>query len=139
MISQARVVTAARSWLDVPFQHQGRNKHGVDCAGFVVELMRSINVLPSDFREPTDYRRMPDGRLEELIAAQCIRSGVVEIASLILIKWPKHRHPGHVGICTGPKIIHAYELAGKVVENGYRGHWVRDTHSVYRLPGVTYV
>lgn len=140
LYSQDEVVIQARSWIGVPFHHQGRSKAlGVDCAGFVVELARELRILPSDFKETVDYRRLPDGRLEGLIQGICRKTEKAEPGTLILFKWPSQNYPSHVGICTGPTLIHAYQRADQVIENGYRGHWLRDTHGVYRLPGVEYV
>jgi cell wall-associated NlpC family hydrolase len=34
------IVSAARSWLGVPWRHQGRTRQGVDCAGLVVLVGR---------------------------------------------------------------------------------------------------
>jgi hypothetical protein len=56
--------------------------------------------------------------------------------ALVVIAWTKLA--AHVAVFTGETLIHAYESVGRVVEHGYRGRWIRMTHSAWALPGVEY-
>lgn len=132
------LIQEARAWVGVPFRHQGRSRLGVDCAGFIEVLARSLGLLPSDYMAPRSYARRPNGELYGTILRYCTRAREAAPATVVLVFWPKSREPGHVALCTGSTIIHAYSRVGRVVENGYRGLWIRNTHSVWRLPGVTY-
>jgi cell wall-associated NlpC family hydrolase len=38
------IIAAARSWLGVPWRHQGRTRQGVDCAGLVVLVGRGLGL-----------------------------------------------------------------------------------------------
>lgn len=138
MIASIQLIGEARGWLGVPFRHQGRNRAGVDCAGFVVSLLRACDALPPDYREPTNYPRRPNGELVEILRRYCVRADAAAPAALVVIRWPGEPLPTHVALCTGPTLIHAYQRARAVVENGYRGAWLRDTDSVWRLPTVRY-
>lgn len=138
MIPAAALVTEARRWIGVPFQHQGRTQYGVDCAGFVVALMRSVGALPADFEDVHNYARRPNGELLTLVARHCTRAHLEAPGSLVLIRWPRDSQPSHAALLTGPTIIHCYQRQRAVIENSYRGPWRRDTHSLWRLPGVVY-
>lgn len=138
MIGAGRLLDEARSWVGVPFRHQGRTRHGVDCAGFVVALMRSAGELPADFQDVSSYARRPNGELLTLISRYCSRASKEVPGLLVLIRWPRDIQPSHVALLTGPTLIHCYERRRAVVEHSYRGSWRRDTHSLWRLPGVAY-
>ena len=42
------IVAAARSWLGVPWRHQGRARQGIDCAGLVVLVGRGLGLTDYD-------------------------------------------------------------------------------------------
>lgn len=130
----------ARSWLDVPFRHQGRTRTGVDCAGFLVELLRAAGCLPPEFVDVRAYGRRPQRELRDNVETYCTRepNGWPHVGVLVLIKWPGDLEPSHVAYCTGPTLIHSYQAAGRVVEHGFRGPWARDADSYWRMPGVRY-
>jgi cell wall-associated NlpC family hydrolase len=140
-VTQDELIASARTWIGVPFLHQGRTRFGVDCAGFVEALAKSHELLPTSYRAPKNYRRRPDGGLLEVVREHCDQTSFkpAPAATVVLIQWPSEKEPAHVALCTGPTLIHAYQRAGRVVENGYRGFWLRHTHSVWRLPGIGYV
>lgn len=138
MITVPALIEEARSWVGVPYLHQGRSRLGVDCAGFLVALMRGAGELPSDFRDVRNYGRRPNGELEALVARHCVRVPTAASGLLVLIQWRGHSRPSHTALLTGPTMIHCYERRRAVVEHSYRGMWIRDTHSLWRLPGVKY-
>jgi cell wall-associated NlpC family hydrolase len=138
MIEPAALIDQARTWLGVPFRHQGRSRVGVDCAGFIVALLKEVKALPKNYREPRQYGRLPSRELREVVLRYCAATENPEPACLVLIKWPQHEDPSHVALLTGETLIHCYQRAGRVVEHGYRGAWIRDTVGYYRLPGVRY-
>lgn len=129
------VITEARSWIGVPFRHQGRSRRGVDCVGLPIMIGESLGLLPPRF-EITDYGRLPSLELAARVQSHCQPIPAAVPGSLIVIAWTKIA--AHVAICTGETMIHSYESVGRVVEHGYRGRWVRMTHSVWALPGVAY-
>lgn len=134
-VTPEQLIEEARSWVGVPFRHQGRNRAGIDCVGLPIVVCQSLGIIPAKF-EITNYGRVPSGELEGRLLAHCRQIPAAVPGCLIVIAWT--RLAAHVGICTGETMIHAYESSGGVVEHGYRARWVRMTHSVWALPKVRY-
>ena len=134
-MSPDRVIAEARTWLNVPFRHQGRDGHGIDCVGLPIVVCQSLGLLDQRF-DVANYGRLPSGELVTRLQSVCRPLERALPGSLIVIAWS--RLAAHVAICTGETMIHAYERIGRVIEHGYRGRWVRMTHSVWALPGVEY-
>lgn len=130
-----QIVLAARQWLGTPFRHQGRDANGIDCVGVPIVIAREFDLLPPTFVDPV-YGRAPTGEIVSMLCDVCEPMDKAVPGSLIVIAWTKVA--AHVAICTGDTMIHAYESVGSVIEHGYRGRWVRMTHSVWRMPGVKY-
>lgn len=138
MTTPANIIAEAKTWVGVPFKHQGRSRLGVDCAGMLVELLRAAGTLPASYSEPRNYGRGPSPELGEIVQRYCVRTDQAAPATLILIRWPRESVPSHVALCTGRNLIHCYERAGRVVEHIYGEPWLRMTDSVWKLPSVTY-
>lgn len=136
----AELVAAARTWLGVPFVHQGRSRLGVDCAGLVVALMRDNGLMPVGFRDERTYGRSPRTEMQDTVTRFMRPAPGPAAGVLVLIRWRVHEHASHVALLTErDTIIHSYQSAGEVVENGYRGPWLRRTAGLWLFPGVTYV
>lgn len=118
------------------FRHQGRSEHtGVDCIGFFLLAAHRAGFLPVDF-ERTDYGRAPNDELEKRLAHHCEQLERPEAGAIAAIRWPGDRRAGHVAICTGENLIHCTSDFGRVVEHGYRGHYVRWTKSLWWFRGL---
>lgn len=138
-MTKSELITATRTWIGVPYQHQGRSRIAVDCAGMLQMMLTETHSLPKNFHAPKNYGRIPTGELREVIERYCTPAPAGESGSIALIVWPGFTEPSHLGLLTEEgTIIHCYERVGKVVEHGYREPWVRMTYGCYRLPGVTY-
>lgn len=127
----------AKQWLGVPFLHQGRSRHGVDCIGFVAAMCQELGLPVFLNNLPHNYSRSPQALLEDglrMLSKPC----ALDTGTLILIKWPLSKHASHVAIYTGNSMIHCYEASGKVVEHGYTTPWPERTASIWKVPGVTY-
>ncbi|HOW94117.1 MAG TPA: NlpC/P60 family protein [Mycolicibacterium fallax] len=137
MIATAQqFVDLARSWVGVPFQHQGRTRRGTDCVGLVIVVARELGLIPKDF-ERRDYGRLPTrGELEAKLQQHLAPADRPIPGSIVAIRW--NASIAHVAVCTGGTLIHAYEKVGRVVEHGFRGRWVRMVDSTWLVPGVTY-
>lgn len=137
MISGDRIAEEARRWVGTPYVHQGRTRFGVDCVGLIVCVRHAVEPIPAWLEEQTNYRPVPsDDRLLQRVATHCDRIETAEQGCLIVIKWPYSQHPAHVALFADGNMIHAYGKVREVVEHGYRGPWLRQTHSLWRLPGV---
>lgn len=134
------VVSAAREWIGTPFHHQGRARGaGVDCIGLVVGVGRELGIWPREV-DRLDYGPLPlNGLLLAGVREHCAEIQIAEATPgcILLMRW--HRETQHVAVLTGETIIHACVRRGKVVEQGFRGHWPRRTQHAFRLPGVSYV
>jgi cell wall-associated NlpC family hydrolase len=133
------VVREARSWVGVPFRHQGRDRNGVDCVGLPIVVLHNLGAVEADF-EIRDYPRLPfQGNLESRIVAHCTPLPEAVPGCLIALKW--HRSLAHVALYTdADTLIHALERHGRVIEHGFRGMWrTRFAQGAWALPGVRYV
>jgi cell wall-associated NlpC family hydrolase len=129
------VIAEARTWVGVPFRHQGRDYRGIDCVGLPIVVLQSLGLLDQRF-DVANYGRLPTGELLERLRPHCRPVEKASPGTLVVIAWTKIA--AHVAVCTGETLIHAYESVGRVVEHGYRGRWVRLTHSTWALPGISY-
>lgn len=138
MIDPQAIVVEARTWVGTMFLHQGRNRQGCDCLGFISAVMADLGDSTFMQNLPHNYSRNPQGSLIAGIGRLCALSGL-QPATLITFQFPKAEHPSHAALFTGSTIIHADQTVGKVVEHSYAGAWPRLTHSIWTIPGVKYV
>jgi hypothetical protein len=146
-------VSAARSWLGTPYQHQARCKGaGVDCAGLIVGVAAQLRISQFDF---TNYGRQPLGdTLRDMMRSQTseLPSGAPWQAGQIALMRFKDE-PQHLGIIginplplgegrvraalgDEPTLIHAYGHAGKVVEHRLADVWRARIMARYDYHGV---
>jgi hypothetical protein len=131
------VVAHARSWLGVPFRHQGRDRNGVDCAGLVICLGRELGLLPKDF-DVNGYRRSPDGTM----LAECDKHlDIAPIAQAHVAVMRFSEEPQHIALLVpyrhgGLAVLHALERSGKVVEHRIDSVWRDRIVKTYRFRGV---
>lgn len=135
-MTPAAVCEHLRGWIGTPYRHQGRTRTGVDCGGVIETALRELGLLPEGYTAPRAYRRRPSAELHRVTSAYCTPTIHVEPGLLVLIRWPGEQEPSHMAICTGATLIHSYRR--RVTEHGYRGIWVDWTHSLWKLPGVSY-
>ena len=138
--SAADVVRLARSWIGVPFRHQGRDRSGIDCWGVPVVILRDLRTLPDGFDERAYPRQPVSGQVDERITRFC--TPLPEAVPGCLIALRLQRTITHVAIYTdADTLIHAMERGerGGVVEHGFRGLWrTRYAQGAWALPGVSY-
>lgn len=154
-MTPALITAEFRSWLGVPWVHQGRTRHGIDCAGLIVCALGNLGLLPSGFPDPVGYTREPQPELARLVERYCARVELAEEGTLVLLRWTPRQDPAHLAYCTGRNLIHAYsrqvgrtrgtrtvpaayEQRGRVIEHRYGEPWLRQTSGVFRIPGVQY-
>ena len=129
------VIEAARTHVGVPFRHQGRDARGMDCVGLPIVIGRELGLVLSNF-DISNYGRLPTGDLIVRLRTYCRQIPAPVPGCAVVIAWTKTA--AHVAIYTGETLIHSYQSVGRVVEHGYRGRWIRMTHSAWALPGVEY-
>lgn len=143
MIPASRLIEEARALVGVPWRHQGRTRKGVDCIGLVLVAAQNAGLdlaKAARVKAPRTYSRNPDPKLYELVQQCCEKSETLAPGYLLFFKFDADKYARHFGIYTDTgTVIHAESVTRrKVIEHGYRAHWKRWTHSVWRLPGVSY-
>ena len=136
--TSAEVVREARTWVGVPFRHQGRDRSGVDCGGIIAVVLRELGALPDGFDLVGYPHRQSVESIEPNIQAHCTVLPEPVPGALIAIRF--QRTITHVGIYTDTDtLIHALEKHGRVIEHGFRGMWkTRYAAGYWALPGVRY-
>jgi cell wall-associated NlpC family hydrolase len=131
------VITAARSCLGTPFQHQGRVKgSALDCAGLAVSVAQDLGIEYADLQ---GYGRDPfNGLLKSALDSQpeliSVDRDDMQPGDLLLMRFGKD--PQHLAIYAGQTVIHSYETVGIVCEHDIDNAWRRRIVSVYRFRGV---
>lgn len=139
MITPQELLKEARNWEGAPFRHQGRSMTGgTDCIGFPVCILQARCELPTDFVDNIAYGPAPNSSaFIDTVKKFCTPLTKIEDGCMIAIKWPFSKWPSHAAIIDGPYMIHAYQRKGKVIRHSYGEPWLRMTHSIWRLPGVS--
>lgn len=124
MTTREDIVATARTFLNVPWVHQGRSMQGVDCVGLAT-MTAKINDL-STF-DLTSYTRLPDGiELVKLLRTQMPENQpTMKFGLGDLLCFHSNGQPTHVGIVGdykygGFSLIHAFNAArptSRVVEH----------------------
>lgn len=135
------IVSAARSALGTPFKHQGRTEKGMDCAGLLKHTATQNGV---DVIDAAGYPRLPNGELEETIAAN-VEAGIIypvplkdmQAGDMVLMRFEHELRSRHLGIIGhNNTLIHAYAAVRKVCEHRIDDEWKRRIVSAWRFTGV---
>jgi cell wall-associated NlpC family hydrolase len=143
MATPEEFIREARKYLGVPWRHQGRTIHGVDCIGVIIAPLISLGVLRQE-DDIHNYKRDPEGRrLVEMLHEHARRLPKVECArpgDLLVLRFTSE--PQHLVLVTratrfGPHVLHAAGQGSVVVEHFLNEHWLRSKrakiHGAYRL------
>lgn len=139
MTTASAVIAAARSYLGVPWVHQGRSRQGLDCAGLAVRVARDLQL--SDF-DVFGYGRLPDGAsLQRALEEARCTPYRLEPGALVLMRF--RREPQHLAIVGdylhgGLSLIHGLSTAAAVVEHRLDDAWRKRIVSAWAIPGVSY-
>jgi cell wall-associated NlpC family hydrolase len=131
------LVDAARAYLGVTFEHQGRNPAvGIDCAGLLVLAFADCGVTVPD---RTDYGRDPYGGTLEAMADAALgaRIGLDDLrpGDVVAIDYAGAcRHVALLGdyLYGGLSLIHTDSMVGKVVEHRMDDKWRRRIVAAWR-------
>ena len=115
-----KIVEIARSYVGVPYLHQGRNRNGLDCIGLVLAVAKDLGMEIDD--TPYVYEMVPS---PEILYRGCDDHFKREITysrgDFVLIRF--HIDPQHAAIIAGDTMIHSYQKAGQVVEHRLSKQW----------------
>ena len=143
MVPRRRVVDQARSYLGVPWRHQGRTRHGIDCVGLIVRVAHDLGLSGYD---ETGYARLARGRsLIAALEAHCRKVTDPQPGDVVCFRYDSN--PQHVGMLTdhpggGLGLIHANAkagglgLVGRVTECRYADPWPERAVAAFALPAV---
>ena len=106
-------VEAARRYIGVPWVHQGRSTHGVDCIGLVVLAARDCGM---DVTMKADYGRNQNyGMMKPILLKHCNRVGNPAEGIIVLFK---NASLLHLAILNGiGGVIHAFGPQRCVIES----------------------
>lgn len=133
MATRKQIIQEARSWIDTPYQHQGRIKGiACDCIGLIIGVRKALGLRNYDI---DGYNRFGKG-VE--ILSECDRNLIpVENASHgDILVFTIRRYPTHLAFLATdgsyPTIIHAYQNIKAVKEHAL-GHWEKLIVGKYSL------
>ena len=119
MDMRQQIVEAAREYIDVPWQHQGRNFHGIDCVGLLIQAGIKLGYKPLDIIDYSEFYD-PSVLIKAFFKNGCRKIIKTKAVSGDIMIINVGRSPMHVGILSWKNnvrhIIHAYRPAGKVRE-----------------------
>lgn len=132
------VVIEARKWLDVPWQHQGRTIHGIDCAGLIVKIAHDLKLSEFDTR---DYGRRAIGhRFLKYFSDNMDEVAVTDLTPGNVMTFRDGIYPCHCGVIAEkngqPSIIHAHATYGAVREEQFSQEWLDKRIRCFSYKGV---
>lgn len=145
------LIAAARSWIGTSYLHQHREKGtGVDCVGLIIGAGKEANVLStwteeawlsaSRYATTPNPRQMLQAMHQFLVPIEVGEGTLPPDGSIALIGW-RSGLPMHLAIiATAPEgyrtIIHAFSLAGSVVEHTLSEDWKALISGWWRYPDL---
>lgn len=136
MTTREDIVAAARTWIGVPWRHQGRSRRGVDCAGVVARVGRDLGLIDYDY---TAYRRRPrhDEFVSYFVMAGGIRRPIQDAQPGDVLVLAETVYPCHCAILTPDQcMIHAHLTRRKVVCERLDAYWLDRRAAAFSYPGL---
>ena len=146
-VKASEIIRVAREWLGTPYQHQGRDRYGLDCfgLGLVVGWKLGITAL-----EQLGYSSFPDGVMaERLLRQECTEKPKEDTRPGDIIAVDYGSGVQHIAFVTSLdplSVIHAKRPKSGIQKGrGVVEHRLIKTNEDYRgwrftfqLPGVIY-
>lgn len=134
------IVAEARTWLGVPWRHQGRSRAGVDCAGLVVLVARTLELADHD---STAYGRRAQGQgFVEHFRGHMEGIAVTQARPGDVLVFADQAYPCHCGFLTErlgrPHLLHAHATRRQVIEEPYAGEWPAKIKFAFRFRSSGY-
>ena len=114
---RAQIVALAKTYLGVPWRHQGRTKYGIDCVGLPSTVGKQLGL--HDYPDDVNYQKISVGAdLFKPFEEHCNRIrnlADLKPGDIVIFKDPVF--PQHVGLMSSNvNVIHAKVTRRKVVE-----------------------
>ena len=136
-----KTVDRAREMLDIPFLHQGRDRHGIDCIGLLAYACEYPTAqIPAYPRDP--LRNQLEQHLDTVLGAPVLTSvgvgkSALQVGDIVAMAYTgatRHvglvaQHPQYPGELS---LIHTDSRLGRVTEHILDEKWLRRIRRVYR-------
>ena len=130
-VSASQIIETARSYLETPFRHRGRNRAGIDCAGLIICVLKDAGIMPEGYLEQL-YSNIPkNGLVPDTLDRFFNKVSDYKVGDVIVFSFMNN--PCHVGFYSGNSVIHAYQERGKVIEDQFVGKWEKRVFCAYRV------
>lgn len=107
-LTRADFLQAVRSYLGVPFRHQGRDRRGLDCAGLPTVAAQDCGAMIAD---ELHYATNPDPTVMRVGIDQhfgYVPKTAVIPGDLLWLRWHPRAEPTHLLVVAGEgRVIHA--------------------------------
>lgn len=139
------LIRVARTWMDVPYLHQGRNRFGADCVGFPLGVYRECGVTLPDWRaygeeaDPDELiARLREALGHELAVAPVAREAI-QVGDVIVFRFPKTPQPRHIAFVAdyalgGFSFIESNGNYRRVIERRLDDRYLSHVTHVFRRP-----
>ncbi len=144
MPTRDQIVAEARTWIGVPWRHQGRDRVAIDCAGLLECVGNATGAI--NYIGPKDYRRQSQGMkfLRHFARAGCREkaTSLAEDGDILVFIVEDGALPRHCGIRSTrngvPSFVHSYGAPNwrRVVEEALAGKWEDQLVAVWQYPNI---
>lgn len=141
-LTRNSIVEEARTYIDVPFKHQGRLRSGIDCIGLVILVAKHFGIVEQEFEDTNYPRRSPHSQaFIDRFKAKLIQkpNNKMQPGDVVILKadiFPCHC--GIIGERNGElTVIHAYAARRKVLEEYFlASEWDKQHVATFEFPGI---
>lgn len=139
MSTAGAIVIAARQYLGVRWQHQGRDREGLDCAGLVIAVAHDLGLSDFDTR---DYERQATDETMLQLCRQHLQevpTDGLQPGDVVVMRFENQRHIAFVGdyVHGGLSLIHAHAPSRRVVEHRLDSVWRERIAGAFRFDAAT--
>jgi len=136
-------IQEARTYINAPFQHQGRTHNGIDCVGIIICSARKVGIECPNI---IGYTVSPNAKHMWSLLNQymsCIDVKNTKIGDILFMCANEIRIPQHLAIRTDKGILHAHSgigaargskiTTGKTVEHSFDDFWISKHMATFRF------
>lgn len=138
MATPDTVIAELRTWIGVPWRHQGRSRFGIDCAGLIaVAATEIVGAEMVKLHDKSNYARSPNQYdLVEALDLFCNRIDVTELRKGDIVAISDGPYPCHLAVITEQYnclyMIHSSARLRKVAEEPFSDFWKAKLSRCYR-------